>query len=121
MKKIAFSIALITLSIGVFAQNANDKRGFKGVVNATTKQTIRPDGKENSNVNVVIEFTGRSIIIEGDTYEIVKKAFDGKNTTVFTCSKRRGTFDITYSVGESIQVVDTSNKDIITVYQNLKE
>ncbi|MEP2668516.1 MAG: hypothetical protein ABJH04_05970 [Cyclobacteriaceae bacterium] len=121
MKKAALFIALVTFSVGVFAQNANDKRGFKGVVNASSKQTIRPEGKENSSVNVTIEFTGRSIVVEGDTYEIVKKAFDGKKTTVFTCSKRRGTFDISYTAGESIQVVDTSNKDIVTVYQNLKE
>ena len=121
MKKIALFIALMIFSAGTFAQSAYDKRGFVGVVNASSKQTIRPEGKENSAVNVAIEFTSRTIVIEGDTYEIVKKAFDGKNTTVFTCSKRRGTFDISYSAGNSIQVVDTSNKDIITVYQNLKE
>ncbi|MFZ1806485.1 MAG: hypothetical protein WAU36_04660 [Cyclobacteriaceae bacterium] len=121
MKKIAFFIVLMTFSIVVLAQNTNDKRGFTGVVTASEKQTIRPEGKENSAVNVAIEFTGRSIVIEGDTYEIVKKTFDGKNTTVFTCSKRRGTFDISYAVGGSIQVVDTGNKDIVTVYQNLKE
>ncbi|MEQ8364147.1 MAG: hypothetical protein RH948_14840 [Cyclobacteriaceae bacterium] len=121
MKKIALFIVLMIITLGTFAQSANDKRGFIGVVNATSKQTIRPEGKENSAVNVAIEFSGRSIIIEGDTYEIVKKAFDGKNTTVFTCTKRRGTFDISYSAGQSIQVVDTSNKDLITVYQNLKE
>jgi len=121
MKKIALFIVLMVFSVVLFAQSANDKRGFKGVVNATSKQTVRPEGKENSAMNVAIEFTGRSIVIEGDTYEIVKKAFDGKNTTVFTCSKRRGTFDISYTVGEFIRVVDTSNKDIVTVYQGLKE
>jgi len=121
MKKAALIIIFSAVSIALFAQNTNDRRGFQGVVTATEKQTIRPDGKEEASVNTTIEFTGRAIIIESDTYDIVKKAFDGKSKTVFTCTKRRATFEITYTVGESIRVVDTGNKDIITEYRSLKE
>lgn len=121
MKKIALSIILVTFSVALFAQANNDRRGYQGVVTSTTKQTIKPEGKQETDVNTALEFTGRAITIEGETYEIVKKTFDGKNQTVFTCTKRRGTFDITYTVGESISLVDTSNKDMVTVYLSLKE
>lgn len=121
MKKAVLVILLSAVSIGLFAQSANDRRGFQGVVTAAVKQTIRPDGKEEASVNTIIEFTGRAITIESDTYDIVKKTFDGKNKTVFTCTKRRATFEITYTVGESIRIVDTGNKDIVTEYRSLKE
>ncbi len=121
MKKAVLVIIISVVSIGLFAQNTNDRRGFQGVVTATEKQTIRPDGKEEASVNTAIEFTGRAIVIESDTYEIVKKVFDGKSKTVFTCTKRRATFEITYTVGESIRIVDTGNQDIVTEYHSLKE
>ena len=120
MNKLTFlTIVFLAYSFASFAQN--DRRGFQGVVTSMTKQTIRADGKEEASVKTDIEFTGRTINIESEVYEIVKKAFDGKNQTVFTCTKRRGTFDITYTAGESVSVVDTSNKEAVTVYKSLTE
>lgn len=121
MKNITLTMAFILFSSILFAQSTNDRRGFQGTVNSGAKQTIRPDGKDDTTVKTTIEFNGRAIIIEGETYDIVKKSFDGKNQTVFTCTKRRGTFDITYTIGESIKVVDATNKDIVTVYLSLTE
>lgn len=118
MKNAALAIFFLTISISSFAQ---DKRGFQGTISSALKQTVRADGKEEASVKTEIEFTGRSINMEGEVYEIVKKTFDGKNTTVFTCTKRRGTFEITYMAGESISVVDTGNKDIKTIYRSLSE
>lgn len=118
MKNAALAIFFLTLSISSFAQ---DKRGFQGTVSSTLKQMVRADGKEDVSVKTDIEFTGRSINMEGEVYEIVKKTFDGKSTTIYTCTKRRGTFEIAYTAGESISVVDTSNKDVKTVYRSLKE
>ncbi len=118
MKHAAMAIIFVTLSIFSFGQ---DKRGFQGTVSSTQKQTVRADGKEDVSVTTEIEFTGRAINIEGEVYEIVKKTFDGKNKTVFTCTKRRGTFDITYTAGESITVVDTANEDLEIIYRALSE
>lgn len=117
MKNAALAIFFL-ISISSFAQ---DKRGFQGTVSSNMKQTVRADGKEDAAVKTDIEFTGRSINMEGEVYEIVKKTFDGKNTTVFTCTKRRGTYEITYTAGESISVVDLGNKDVKTVYRSLTE
>ncbi|MEQ8423163.1 MAG: hypothetical protein RIA63_00535 [Cyclobacteriaceae bacterium] len=119
MKKAAFAIILLAVSLSAYAQG--DRRGFQGTVNSAVKQTIRAGGNEETKVNTPIQFTGRSIEIEGESYEIVKKTFDGKNKTVFTCTKRRGTFEITFTAGESIQVVDTGNKEVETVYKSLSE
>lgn len=116
MKHVALAIFFLTISISVSAQ---DKRGFQGTVSSAHKQTVRADGKEETSVKTDIEFTGRVINIEGEVYEIVKKTFDGKNKTVFTCTKRRGTFEITYTADESISVVDVGNKDIETIYRSL--
>lgn len=113
MKKATISIILMIISIGLFAQSANDRRGFQGVVTSSVK--------DEASVSTKIEFTGRTIVADGETYEIIKKSFDGKNQTVFTCTKRRGTFDVTYSVGESIKIVDTSNTEAVIVYKSLKE
>jgi len=118
MKNAALAIFFLTISISAFAQ---DKRGFQGTVSSAQKQTVRADGKEETSAKTDIEFTGRAINIEGEVYEIVKKTFDGKNKTVFTCTKRRGTFEITYTAGESISVVDTGNKDVETIYRALTE
>lgn len=113
MKKTAISIILIFLFTGLFAQSTNDRRGFQGVVTSAVKDDAPASAK--------IEFTGRTIVIDGDAYEIIKKSFDGKNQTVFTCTKRRGTFDITYTVGESIKIVDTTNTEAVIIYKSLKE
>ncbi|GAB1444930.1 MAG: hypothetical protein KF860_11110 [Cyclobacteriaceae bacterium] len=121
MKKAVLIFMISVVSMGLYAQSTNDRRGFQGVVTASVKQTIRPDGKEEVSVNTAIDFTGRAIVIESDTYDVVKKAFDGKDKTVFTCTKRRATFEITYTAGESIRIVDTGNKDIVTEYRSLKE
>ncbi|MBX2913081.1 MAG: hypothetical protein M9954_06000 [Cyclobacteriaceae bacterium] len=121
MKKVALMIVMSAISVGLFAQSANDRRGFQGVVTATLKHTIKPEGKEEAQVNATIEFTGRAIVVEGDTYDIVKKTFDGKDKTVFTCTKRRATYEISYTVGQSIRIVDTGNKDMVTEYRSLKE
>ena len=118
-KATLLTIVFFAFSFASLAQN--DRRGFQGVVTSMVKQTIRTDGKEEVSVKTEIEFTGRTINLEGEAYEIVKKTFDGKNKTVFTCTKRRGTFDITYTAGESIDVVDTSNKEVATVYKSLTE
>jgi len=121
MKNAALVIFFLSISIASFAQAGNDKRGFQGVVSSGLKQTVKPDGKDEVSVKTAIEFTGRAINIDGEVYEIVKKTFDGKNKTVFTCTKRRGTFEISYVAGDSISVVDTGNKDMITVYRSLSE
>ncbi len=120
MKKAQLTILIALISLAAVAQN-NDRRGFQGTVSSSSKLTIRPDGKEETKVNTDIQFTARTIVIDSDVYEIVKKAFDGKKQTTFTCTKRRGTFDISYSVGESIRIVDTGNTDLETVYMGLTE
>ena len=120
MKTIALAIIFLTISVVSFAQAA-DKRGFQGIVTSSLKQSVRADGKDEASIKTDIEFTGRAINIEGETYEIVKKTFNGSNKTVFTCTKRRGTFEITYTAGESISVIDTGNKDLETVYRSLTE
>ena len=120
MKKAAFALVFfVVISVATYAQN--DRRGFQGTVSSASKQTVRADGKEEAAVKTDIEFSSRAITIEGEVYEVVKKAFDGKNQTVFTCTKRRATFEISYTVGESIRVVDIGNKDIETVYKSLSE
>lgn len=113
MKKTAIFIILMITSIGLFAQSNNDRRGFQGVVTSSVK--------DDTSISTKIEFTGRTIVVDGDAYEIIKKSFDGKNQTVFTCTKRRGTFDVTYTVGESIKIVDTTNTEAVIVYKSLKE
>jgi hypothetical protein len=110
-----------TISVFSYAQSGNDKRGYQGTVTSAAKQIVRADGKEDASVKTDIEFTGRAINVEGEVYEIVKKTFDGKNKTVFTCTKRRGTFEITYAAGASISVVDTGNTDVTTIYSSLTE
>lgn len=121
MKKVLLPSILILLTITLFAQTENDRRGFQGVVKAATKQSLGPGGhREESSVNVEIQFSSRSIIAEGDTYEIVKKEFDGEKT-VFTCTKRRGTFEISYIPGNTIRIVDKANPSIETVYKSLSE
>lgn len=119
MKKVAFALVFFAFTIATYAQN--DRRGFQGIVSSAVKQSVRADGNEEVTVKTDIEFSSRAITIEGEVYEIVKKAFDGKNQTVFTCTKRRATFEISYTVGDAIRVVDTSNKDIETVYKSLSE
>jgi hypothetical protein len=121
MKKAVLAIILLSSSVLLFAQSTNDRRGYQGTVTANTKQTVRSGGVDEAQVKTAIQFSGRTITIEGDTYEIVKKAFDGKNKTTFTCTKRRGTFEITYATGESISVVDTSNQETEIIYKSLSE
>jgi len=120
MKKASLTILITLFSIGLFAQN-NDRRGFQGTVTSALKQSVRADGKDETAGKTEIQFGARTIQIEGEVYEVVKKSFDGKNKTIFTCTKRRGTFDITYTVGESISVVDTGNAGLETIYQSLTE
>lgn len=119
MKKAVVALVLLAITFSSYAQN--DRRGFQGTVSSAVKQTVRADGKEEASVKTDIEFSSRAITIEGEVYEIVKRTFDGKNKTVFTCTKRRATFEISYTVGESIRVVDSGNKDLETVYKSLIE
>lgn len=119
MKQAAFALVFLAISVSSFAQN--DRRGFQGTVSSAVKQTVKADGKEDATAKTDIEFSSRSITVEGEVYEIVKKAFDGKKQTVFTCTKRRATFEITYTVGESITIVDTGNKEMQTIYKSLTE
>jgi hypothetical protein len=124
MKKLTFlALFLVTAQFG-FGQASNDRRGFQGTVTATATKTVRHDGSASVSETKgasAIQITARTIVIESDTYDIVKKEFDGKQTTTFTCTKRRSTFEIAYKVGESISVVDQSNKDEETLYTGLQE
>jgi|GEM_PF-2631819 len=108
----------------VIAQTGKDKRGYKGTVTASLKQEIQKVGdkvnKTDHKETTKILFTGRAIVIGNDTYEIVKRSFDGKKTT-FTATKRRATFDITYEAGSSISFVDKANTSLMIVYSGLKE
>lgn len=125
MKKLALSSLLLLLGTLVWAQASNDRRGYQGTVTAAVMQTVRHEGtnvtKEETKGNTDIVFSARNIVIGDDSYDIVKKEFDGKNTTTFTCTKRRGTFEIKYAVGDSITITDTSNPDEELVYQSLTQ
>lgn len=113
MKKLLAFSALMIIASTAWAQSANDKRGFQGNVVSQTK-----NGKAEETT---LQFTGRAIVIDNDTYDIVKKEFDGKSKTTFTCTKRRATFEIVFAAGESITVTDTSDKASATVYSSIKE
>ncbi len=120
MKKILLPSILILITVSLFAQSENDRRGFQGVVKASVKQTLGSNNQNEESVNAEIQFSSRAIIAEGDTYEIVKKEFDGKKT-IFTCTKRRGTFEISYLPGNSIRIIEMANPSIEIVYKSLSE
>jgi hypothetical protein len=113
MKRMISTTILSLITCLLWAQATNDKRGFQG--------TVVCESKDEVAAKTEIQFTARTIVIENDTYEIVKKEFDGKDKTTFTCTKRRGTFEIIYKAGESITVTDQANKDVVGVYSKLSE
>lgn len=125
MKKIFPALLILSVCQMAWSQSANDRRGYQGTVTSAVTRTVTHEGqnstKDEEKVSTEIQFSARSIVIGTESYDIVKKEFDGKSTTVFTCTKRRGTFEISYKVGESITVVDQSNKDLETVYLTLTE
>ncbi len=109
----------------VLAQANNDKRGFKGEVKAQVKKTIRIEVTNTSTnedeIETTIIFDGRSIKIGNETYEIVKRTFDGEKSTTFTCTKRRSTFEVTFVAGESIKIIDKGNEGHEVHYLNISE
>ncbi|MGE0772013.1 MAG: hypothetical protein AB7K37_09905 [Cyclobacteriaceae bacterium] len=113
MRKLAAVMVVFLATSTVWAQSANDKRGFQGNVVSQTK-----NGKAEETT---LQFTGRAIVVGNDTYDIVKKEFDGKSTTTFTCTKRRATFEIVFVAGESITITDTSDRTSATIYSSIKE
>jgi len=124
MKNMAITLMAMLITGAIYGQNTADKRGFKGVLTSSLKQELRYTGDNVSATDEVVEtkitFTGRTIIFGNDTYEIVKRSFDGKATS-FTATKRRATFDIIYIAGKSITIKDQSNPALGLSFTKLKE
>ena len=125
MKYTVVFLLFLVIAPHLHAQSANDKRGFQGTITSATRQVINHDGesamKNEQEVETSIQFTGRTIIIGNETYDIMKREFDGKSKTVFTCTKRRGTFEVSYIPNQSISVVDQSNPSMETQFVSLSE
>lgn len=125
MKISLLTILISSLVVSVFAQSENDRRGFKGTLQSTVKQSVKWEGENAKTTDTTVEseilFDGRTIKIGNDVYDIVKREFDGEELTTFTCTKRRSTFTVTYKPGDYIRIVDQNNKTVETVYKDLTE
>ena len=94
--KTLLTIAMISCSTILLAQ---DQRGFQGNL---------------YSANTIINFSGRTITIGHDVYNIVSRDFDGDKTNSFRCTIRRSTFTIIYITNHSLTVTD--NHGLRTVY-----
>ena len=125
MKTSLLTILIFFFVISVYAQSENDRRGFKGTIQFTIKQSVKWEGENAKTTDTIVEseilFDGRTIKIGNDVYDIVKREFDGEELTTFTCTKRRSTFTVTYKPGDYIRIVDQNNKTVETVYRDLSE
>jgi hypothetical protein len=124
MKKLALITGLILVFGNVFSQEDDfDRTSFKGEVSSqiTVVNNEMAGTVKETEVETLIVFDSKSILINDEVYNIVNKEFDGIDLNTFLCTKRGSNYTITYIVDDNISIFDNSNPDIITSYQELLE
>ena len=119
---ITLIIILSTTSIATHAQN--DRRGFTGILTATTTTVVYSDSDEvesKTTEKTEIKFDSRTITIGTEVYDIVTREFDGNSTNTFKCTKRRGSYTLLYKTKTELTLINNDDDELRTVYSGITE